>query len=67
MGTCRMEAESVTAEAQQKALERKRVFQEWFLTSFLPTTGSLDTIVVYPLSDQDPEYRDEYTEYVKKP
>jgi hypothetical protein len=47
-------------------LGRKRVFQEWFLTSFLSVNDShvLDTIVVTPLSEADPEYRDDYTEYV---
>jgi hypothetical protein len=65
---CRIEAENVTEEDQRKALERKRVFQEWFLTSFLSANNShvLDTIVVTPLSEADPEYRDDYTEYVIK-
>ena len=61
----RSEAEKVTEDEQKAALERKEVFAKWFLHCILAvqTLQLFDTIVVTPLSDAKPEYRDNYQRY----
>jgi hypothetical protein len=48
----------VTKEARDEGLLRKSQFKSWFLDEFL---SSPDVIVVLPLSDHEPEYRDDYS------
>ncbi|KAH6985309.1 hypothetical protein EDB80DRAFT_733936 [Ilyonectria destructans] len=58
------EAEESTADEQKAALERREVFKAWFLGSVLAAGVSeeLTTIIVAPISDEGPKYRDEYKE-----
>ena len=61
----RSEAEGATQDEQKAALKRKEVFTDWFLGSILAvqTPEELTTITVVPLSDEEPEYRDDYAAY----
>lgn len=50
-------ASQVTKEEQDAALVRKDVFRSWFLSEIISDLG---TVIVLPISESEPEYRDEY-------
>lgn len=50
-------ASQVTKEDQDAALVRKDVFKSWFLSKIISDPG---TVIVLPISESEPEYRDEY-------
>jgi hypothetical protein len=54
------EASQVSKDDQDAALARKEIFKSWFLKEIV---SSPDAIIVLPLSDSEPEYRDKYAEY----
>lgn len=47
----------VTKEEQDAALVRKDVFRSWFLSEIISDPG---TVIVLPISESEPKYRDEY-------
>ena len=48
----------ITAEEHAKALERLEVYREWF-TEHVPRPGERDTMVLIPIENISPRYRDE--------
>ncbi|KPM45590.1 hypothetical protein AK830_g921 [Neonectria ditissima] len=58
------EADNSTAHEQKDALDRKRIFKDWFLDSILSVKApdELTAVTLVPISDAEPEYRDDYPE-----
>ncbi|KAK0112717.1 hypothetical protein ONS95_014453 [Cadophora gregata] len=60
---------TVTKEQQKEGTKRLRIFSSWWENNVIPssdTTGCIDTIMVIPWSNGEPEYRDKYRESAQK-